>query len=128
MIKLTPIEIERHEFKTVWRGYDPDEVRSFLAQVAHQLTTMIREQEKSEEALELKAQRLAQVEDYEISSTGCFNCGEPLAEQSREEARREAELLIKEAELQADRIVKEGRQSLHQLLSETQSLKDNESA
>lgn len=123
MIKLTPIEIERHEFKTVWRGYDPDEVRSFLAQVAHQLTTMIREQEKSEEALELKAQRLAQVEDYEIRLRDALIAASSLAEQSREEARREAELLIKEAELQADRIVKEGRQSLHQLLSETQSLK-----
>ena len=123
MIKLTPIEIERHEFKTVWRGYDPDEVKSFLAQVAHQLTTMIREQEKSEEALELKAQRLAQVEDYEIRLRDALIAASSLAEQSREEARREAELLIKEAELQADRIVKEGRESLHQLLSETQSLK-----
>ncbi|MAD61060.1 MAG: hypothetical protein CMH49_06070 [Myxococcales bacterium] len=123
MIKLTPIEIERHEFKTVWRGYDPDEVRSFLAQVAHQLTTMVREQEKSEEALELKAQRLAQVEDYEIRLRDALIAASSLAEQSREEARRESELLIKEAELQAERILKEGRQSLHQLLSETQSLK-----
>lgn len=123
MIKLTPIEIERHEFKTVWRGYDPDEVRSFLAQVAHQLTTMIREQEKAEETLELKAQRLAQVEDYEIRLRDALIAASSLAEQSREEARRESELLIKEAELQAERILKEGRQSLHQLLSETQSLK-----
>ena len=123
MIKLTPIEIERHDFKTVWRGYDPDEVRSFLAQVAHQLTTMIREQEKSEETLELKAQRLAQVEDYEIRLRDALIAASSLAEQSRDEARRESELLIKEAELQAERILKEGRQSLHQLLSETQSLK-----
>ncbi len=123
MIKLTPIEIERHEFKTVWRGYDPDEVRSFLAQVSHQLTTMIREQEKAEEALELKAQRLAQVEDYEIRLRDALIAASSLAEQNREEARRESELLIKEAELQAERILKEGRQSLHQLLSETQSLK-----
>ena len=123
MIKLTPIEIERHNFKTVWRGYDPDEVRAFLGQISHQLTTLIREQEKSEEVLEIKAQRLAQVEDYEIRLRDALLAASTLAEQTREEARRESELTIREAEVRADQILKEGRQAFQNLMSETHALK-----
>ena len=123
MIKLTPIEIERQNFKTVWRGYDPDEVRAFLGQIAHQLTTMIREQEKAEEILEVKAQRLAQVEDYEIRLRDALLAASTLAEQTREEARREAELTIREAEVRAEQLLKDGRQSLQNLMSETHTLK-----
>ncbi len=123
MIKLTPIEIERHQFKTVWRGYDPDEVRAFLAQVSHQLTTLVREQEKAEEVLALKAQRLEQVEDYEIRLRDALLAASALAEQTREEAKREAELMVREAEVRADQILKNGRQALQNIMSETQSLK-----
>ena len=123
MIKLTPIEIERHDFKVVWRGYDPDEVRAFLGQIAQQLTTLIREQEKAEEVLELKAQRLAQVEDYETRLRDALLAASSLAEQTREEARRESELLIREAEVKADQVLKDGRQTLQSIMSETQALK-----
>ena len=123
MIKLTPIEIERHDFKTVWRGYDPDEVRAFLAQIAQQLTALVREQEKAEETLALKAQRLAQVEDYESKLRDALLAASTLAEQTREEARREAELTIREAEVRADQILRDGRQALQSIMSETQTLK-----
>ena len=123
MIKLTPIEIDRHEFKTVWRGYDPDEVRAFLAQIAQQLTALVREQEKAEESLALKAQRLVQVEDYETKLRDALLAASTLAEQTREEAKRDAELTIREAEVRADQILSDGRQALQSIMSETQSLK-----
>ena len=123
MIKLSPIEIERHEFKTIWRGYDPTEVRAFLGQVSHQLTALLREQERSAEELKIKVKRLEQVEDYENKLRDALLAASQLGEQTRDEARREAELLIKEAEYQADELMREGRQATRDLIHEIESLK-----
>ena len=123
MADLTPIEIERQEFKTVWRGYDPTEVRAFLGQIATQITSLIREQERVAEEFEVKAQRLEQVEDYEARLRDALLAASQLGEQTKEEAQREAELLIKEAELRADQLLQNGRQAQRSLINETQALK-----
>ena len=57
-MKLTPIEIERHSFRTVWRGYDPDEVQAFLGQVAHQWTQTLTEHQTTQEQVKIQSQRL----------------------------------------------------------------------
>ena len=123
MTDLTPIEIERQEFKTVWRGYDPAEVRAFLGQIATQLTSLIRERERSDEEFELKTQRLKQVEDYEARLRDALLAASQLGEQTREEAQREAELLVKEAELRAEQLLDNGRQAQRALVNETQALR-----
>lgn len=123
MIKLTPIEIERHEFKTVWRGYDPIEVRAFLSQISHEITGLLRSQERIQDELEVKAQRLNQVEDYETKLRDALLAASQLAEQTREEARKEAELLVKEAELRADELLKGGRQATRDLHNQIEALK-----
>ena len=123
MTDLTPIEIERQGFKTVWRGYDPTEVRAFLGQIAHQLTSLIREQEKVAERLELATQRLDQVEDYEARLRDALLAASQLGEQTKEEAQREAELLVKEAELRAEQLLQNGRQAQRSLVNETQALR-----
>ena len=123
MTDLTPIEIERQEFKVVWRGYDPTEVRAFLGQIAHQLTSLVRTQERAAEELELQSQRLRQVEDYEDRLRDALLAASQLGEQTREDARREADLLVREAELRAEQLLQEGHQAQRLLLNETHTLK-----
>ena len=42
-MKITPIEIERHQFQKVFRGCDADEVKAFLSQVARQIEDLVRD-------------------------------------------------------------------------------------
>ena len=65
-MKLTPIEIERHTFRTVWRGHDPDEVSAFLGQIAHQWTQTLSEHQKTQEQIKVQNQRLQLVDSYEL--------------------------------------------------------------
>ena len=37
MPRLTPLEIQKHEFSRKWKGIDPVEVESFLALVAEEM-------------------------------------------------------------------------------------------
>ena len=48
-MKITPIEIERHQFQRVFRGCDPVEVKAFLSQVARQIEDLVRENQALKE-------------------------------------------------------------------------------
>ena len=42
MSRLTPLEIQRHEFSRKWKGVDPVEVESFLALLAEEVEEIAR--------------------------------------------------------------------------------------
>ena len=42
MPRLTPLEIQKHEFTTKWRGLDSVEVESFLSMVAEEMEELAR--------------------------------------------------------------------------------------
>ena len=42
MPRLTPLEIQKHEFSRKWKGFDPVEVESFVALVAEEMEEIIR--------------------------------------------------------------------------------------
>ena len=117
-MKLSPVEIEGHNFKVVWRGYDPDEVRAFLSQIAHEVTNTLRVQQKLNEQNEVKSQRLKQVEYYEEKLRDALVTATQMTDSTVENAQREAELIIKEAEVQADQILAAGRSELRRLQEE----------
>ena len=122
-MKLSPVDIESHGFKVVWRGYDPDEVRAFLGQVSHELTALLREQQSLIEHSKIQRDRLSQVDDYEARLRDVMLSANKLAESSREDAQREAELIIKEGEIRADQILSEGRSELRRVQEEVHLLK-----
>ena len=42
MTRLTPLEIQKHEFSRKWKGFDPVEVESFLAMIAEEMEELAR--------------------------------------------------------------------------------------
>jgi cell division initiation protein len=122
-MKLSPVDIESHGFKVVWRGYDPDEVRAFMGQISHELTALLRERQSLVEQSKTQFDRLSQVDDYEARLRDVMLSANKLAEASREDAQREAELIIKEGEIRADQILSEGRSELRRVQEEVHLLK-----
>jgi len=104
-------QIRRREFASVRRGYDPDQVRTYLAQVAEQLETLEQEVRDlrlqpepsggpppgpppSEDPYERLAKRL----------TALLATADREAEGIIAEARAEATAMVNEARTEADRI------------------------
>lgn len=104
-MSLTPLDIIQKQFELVRRGYDPDAVRAFLDQARealeealqdrHRLREQLREKEKEIEAL--------QGEQAEIRET--LLLARRVAEDIGSGARREADLVLGEARLEAQRIL-----------------------
>ena len=117
-MKLTPIEIERHSFRTVWRGYDPDEVQAFLGQIAHQWTQTLTEHQKTQEQAKVQGQRLHQIDTYEEKLRDALLAATQFRETVEEDARRHTDLLIREAEVRADQVLADGRTELRRIQEE----------
>jgi cell division initiation protein len=104
-MKISPMEIQRQVFAVRWRGFDRDEVRTYLAFVAEELATLQRERDQlSQELQSVKAV----VEDYKHRESILKNTlltAQRVSEEIRENARRHAEGIVKESEIQADRVI-----------------------
>ncbi len=117
-MKLTPLDIKRHEFKRIMRGYDPVEVDAFLDMVSDQLELMIREKnDLSDEVLKLKTQ-LRDYQSVETTLKDTLLSAQESMKESRANSSREAELVMQEAELKAEKIIENAKLRLAEMKNE----------
>jgi cell division initiation protein len=102
---LTPLEIQRMRFPQRLRGCDRAEVESFLALVAEELAGRLAEIEKLERESRYYKQRLEETESREHQLQQTLLRAQKVSDEITANARREAELTVKEAQMAADRIV-----------------------
>jgi len=111
-VKLTPLDVRKQEFKRTMRGLDPEEVEAFLVMVADELEFHLREKKQlNDELIKLRTQ----LKDYQrVESTlrDTLVRAQNTVEDSRANSRREAEIILHEAEIQADNIIKDAREEL----------------
>ncbi len=122
-MKLTPLDIRKQEFKRVLRGYDPDEVEAFLVMVADELEMHLREKTQlNDELIKLRTQ-LRDYQRVESTLRETLVKAQSTIDDTRANSRREAELIIQEAELKAESLLKESRDELARLHREIALLK-----
>ena len=109
MAKVTPLDIRKQTFKKGMRGYETGEVQAFLEMVAKEFEELARE---NAALLERMAGLDAQIEDYrkmEKALRETMLAAQQTTEGIKENARAEADLLLREAQHKADGIVAEAR-------------------
>jgi cell division initiation protein len=111
-MRITPLDIQKHRFRTTFRGHDPAEVRAFLAAFAEQYEMVLRENAQLREQSALLREQVREHEDRERILKDTLLAAQAAAEQVREQARREGELVVKEAELRAERILDVARERI----------------
>lgn len=122
-MKITPLDVRKQEFKRGLRGYDTVEVRMFLDLVAQELESVIRERADLAERVERLEQDLAEFKEKERLLQSALVAAERTAEETRENARREGELAVKDAELSAERLLGDAREDVVRLRSELEDLR-----
>lgn len=108
-VLMSAEQVRRREFVTIRRGYDPDQVRQYLVELAGQIdvmASMVREARmEAEAAIRIPAQ--PSVDPYERLATRVASVireADQTAERLRGEGRNEAERMLGEARDDADRI------------------------
>ena len=122
-MKLTPLEIRKQEFRKTLRGFDPLEVQTFLEMVAEQYERLLQENTRLEqEIVELRAS-LKNYQETEKNLKEMLLNVQEVKKQSEESSRRQADLIIKEAELKALEILENARKQARQIRDEVNWLK-----
>jgi cell division initiation protein len=122
-MKIAPIEIRNAEFPKIFRGFDPERVRSFLETIADQMEELIKENiSLSERIKELDTK----IEDYrrmENIMKEALLTAQKGAEELKRNAEKEAELLIRDAKIEAEKILNETKEELKRLRQEIEEIK-----
>ena len=102
---LTPLDIHNKEFNRSFRGYDEDEVNEFLDHVIKDYEGLIRENKDLHARIEQVEEKLSHFTNIEESLSKSIIVAQEAAEEVKNNSRKEAQLVVKEAEKNADRII-----------------------
>jgi len=120
---LTPLDIHNKEFASRFRGYDEDEVNEFLDRVIKDYEAVIRERNELQGRLKELEERLGHFTNIEDTLNKSILVAQETAQELRGNAEKEAKLIIKEAEKNADRIINESLSRSRSIALETEELK-----
>lgn len=119
---ITPLEIRKHPFRTVFRGLDPDQVNSFLQQIATEIEELRGENNQYGSKVKELVTHLERYRRIEETLNETLLTAQRATDDARANAMKEAELIIKDAQVRADRYEHEVHDRVHQLRVEMASL------
>ena len=122
-MRLTPLDIRKQEFKKAMRGLDADEVNAFLSTLADEYEAVINDNKALRERLLELDDKVQEYRNMEKTLRDTLLTAERVTVEAKENARREADILVKEAEIEAEKSVRDIRNSAMKLRQEIQILK-----
>lgn len=122
-MSITPIDIQQQQFKTRPLGYEKTGVDHFLELVAEELERLHRQNQELKETLARTRATLEEMRARELTLKETLLTTQRVTDELKANARKEAELLIEGAQLQADRIVRDAEDRRIQLIGEIQEVK-----
>lgn len=122
-MNITPLDITQKQFRRTFRGLDAEEVEAFLALVAAEFEGLVKENLALREDNQRKADELADHKGRERALQETLVTAQKASEEIRESARKEAEITISDAELQAEKIVQGAHSRFLRIVDDINELK-----
>jgi cell division initiation protein len=115
-MKITPLDIQQQQFKVkTFRGLDPDDVDAFLQTVAGEMENLIRENNELKEQQARQNRDMLDIAEKEREMREVLLSAQRVIEDMKANARKEADLIVSEAELKGERIVVDAERQLGEL-------------
>jgi len=119
---ITPAAIQRKEFTRGVRGYKEEEVDQFLDLVSTDLETLLRENATLKDSVKTLMQEIDSHRGSEGAILGTLEAAKALMTEISASAEKRADILLRNAELDAERIKREARESVDYMTEEAVSL------
>ena len=120
---LSALDIKKKEFEQKMRGYDVEEVRKFLDDVANEFDLLVRDEISLEDELEETKKKLAHYLSLESTLERTLLAAQQTAIKMEDQAKKEAELILQEAGLERDKMLKNIPMDIERARGETMRLK-----
>jgi cell division initiation protein len=109
------MDIQRQEFARVMRGYDREEVRTYLNIVAEEVAALQRERDSLDQQVQNMQGLLDEHRQREAILKNTLLTAQRVSEEIREVARKQSDNVVKEAEMQADRLLELAQTRAHEV-------------
>jgi cell division initiation protein len=122
-MRITPLDIRKQEFRKTMRGLDSDEVYAFLTTVAEEYEAVLSDNKQLRERIVEIEERLKEYKTIETNLRNTLLTAERVTSETKENARKEASLIVREAEVEAEKAAEAIRAHTQQLRREVLELK-----
>jgi cell division initiation protein len=99
-------------FQVKLRGYDREEVNRFLEEISQTVEMLNRDNAMSRDRIESLEQQVSELKRTETTLSNTLISAQSLADDVKRSAQRDAELIVKEAELKAGELFRQARVEL----------------
>lgn len=113
---LTVEQINKQEFSTKMRGYNQNEVQQFMATVAQTVQELTEENHALKETVKADEGKLKYFSELKNSLNKSILVAQEAADKVKNNAKREADIMIREAQKQATDIVSEANEKANQVV------------
>lgn len=117
-MKLSPLDIQHHEFSTTMRGFDKAQVRDFLEQAAEALEALARDNQMLKAELAKRDALIDELRAGESELRRAVVSAERLGSELKERAQGDAERLLQDARNERSVILRDAELQLRELKAE----------
>lgn len=120
---ITPNEISNKEFKRGFRGYDMDDVDEFLEQIVDDYEKIYKENISLKEKIAMLNEKIEHYSNIESTLQNTLLLAQKAAEQAKDNSKKDAELIIRDAQETANGMVKKAEEQIALTNKEYEMLK-----
>jgi cell division initiation protein len=123
-VRISPMDIRQQQFTVrMFRGFDVQEVDTFLEDLASDYETLLKENTLLKEQLQALEERARGLEDRERVLQETLVTTQRVVDEMKEAARRETNLMVREAELKGEKLIESARTTEATIQAEVVALK-----
>jgi len=119
---LTPLDVRRYDFGRALRGYDPARVDQFRDQVADEMERLARVNQDLDQKARAFHEQLRAFRERDRALNEALVSAQQMRQETREQAEREAALIVREAQAEGERYMEAARAEVRKVQDELQTL------
>jgi cell division initiation protein len=122
-MKITPLDIEKQQFRRSLRGYSVNEVDTFLDLVAREYEEALRENIEVKDELKRKTAQVDEFRTREEALKETMVTAQKATAEIKDAARKEADIIMARAEFQAEKVIANAHDRMVKILDDINELK-----
>lgn len=122
-MKITPMDISNKEFKKGLRGYNPEEVDEFLDEIVENYEELYKENGLLKEKVSALSEKIEHYGKIENTIQNTLLLAQNAAEQAKNSAKKESDLLVRNANDTAQKILDKAHSDVIQINDEYDRIK-----
>ena len=119
---ITSLDVRRFDFGRALRGYSPEKVEQFREQVAEEMDRLGRVNADLDTKARSFHEQLRAFRERDKALNEALVSAQQLRAETREQAEREAQLLLKEAQAEGDRLIEGAKSEVRRMEAELDAL------